>query len=776
MTHAASIIFLLLGATPSEADRDRFFEERIAPILQRSCVSCHSSKQIAQASLELDTKKGVLAGGESGAAVVPGDRDESLLLAMVEGPDPLMPRDRPPLRPDEVDLLKEWIDRGAPWPEGLVLRDTHRKSLDWWSLQPLERPRLPALSPEDRGWARTPIDHFILAKLREKGLSPSPEADRLTLIRRLSFDLLGLPPSPEEVDRFLGDPDPAAYEKLVDRMLDSPHYGERWARHWLDVVRYGETHGYDKDKPRPNAWPFRDYVIRSLNEDKPYGRFVREQLAGDVIAPGDADGVIATGFLAAGPWDHIAHVEVGEGKVDGRIAKHLDRDEMVSTTFNVFMSATVGCAQCHHHKFDPIRMEDYYRLHAIFAGIDRADRPLGLAPTNKGRFHDIRRRLADLGGKRAASARKKATAEVAKLDREIAALRKEQSALFSGQFVYAAASDFARQGRFVPTRGKMRPIHLLHRGDIRSPGEVMSPGMPPLWEEAGEVEIDADADEGSRRLALARYLTDRDNPLTWRSIVNRVWLYHLGRGIVDSPNDFGRMGLEPTHPALLDWLAVEFRDKGESLKDLHRLIVTSSVYRQQCRHDPRAEDIDKSNTYFWRMNRRKLEAEEVRDAVLATAGKLDRTLYGPSFMDFVVEKPQHSPHYQYHLHDPDDPATHRRSIYRFVVRSQTQPFLTTLDCADPSQSVAKRDQTTTALQSLALLNNPFMECMSEHVARRVAAERSSPRGQIERAFRLALARASTDSEADALVAYANEHGLANACRVILNLNEFAFID
>ena len=879
--------------------------------------------------------------------------------------------------------------------------------MDWWSLKPLAKPAVPSLDGHEAPAREfNAIDHFIVAKHQEHGLSLSPEADRLTLIRRLYFDLIGLPPSPEEVAVFLEDESGDAYERIVEKLLASPRYGERWARHWLDVVHYGDTHGYDKDKLRPNAYPYRDYVIRAFNEDKNYTRFIKEQLAGDVLWPDTVDGIVATGFIAAGPWDFIGHAEVPEEKIDGKVARHLDRDDMVANTFNSFCAFTVQCAQCHDHKRDPVSMEDYYSMQAVFAALDRADRPYDADPSvppirneltkaidalqreiaanekaveamkspelvalekefaalgekgrnKKGRpdrygYHSLVAKkqdvvkwvqvdmgrpiaighlilaaadeygFADFGfphrfkieiandaefksprvvadhtaadyprpsaglvvfgaaGAKARYVRVTATRlwsrrkqgqpktddwifalgelavisdgklagveEVTSLDSiqalprwgradlidgvygthpiapeavfsialqsveereeklaKIAALRqeliaelkdaglfhkgasltvrleaakKELAALPKPKMVYAGTIHRGG-GTFKGTGhngGKPRKITLLARGDVTKPGKEMVPGTLDYIPGApSRFELPPEHHEGERRVALANWIAHEDNPLTWRAIVNRVWLYHFGRGIVDSPNDFGRMGQLPTHPELLDWLAVEFRDRGQSIKGLHRLIVNSATYRQSSQDDPAAAKIDGSNRFLWRMNRRKLEAEALRDTILLVSGKLDTKMYGPGFFDFVLEKTAHSPHYQYHKHEPDDPKSHRRSIYRFLVRSQPAPFMETLDCADPSLSVDKRNETLTALQALALLNNKFVVRMSEHFAAELTAEEDP----VARAIELALSRKATPGESQALREYSNQHGMAATCRIIFNLNEFAFVD
>ncbi|MEM7232198.1 MAG: DUF1553 domain-containing protein [Planctomycetota bacterium] len=866
-------------------------------------------------------------------------------------------------------------------------------SEDWWSLRPLQRPAVPELDARESAWARTAVDAFIARRQRDKELQPSAPASRRTLIRRLFVDLLGLPPTPEEVDAFLADSEPDAYERLVDRVLASPAYGERWARHWLDVVHYGDTHGYDKDKLRPNAWPYRDYVVRALNEDKPYARFVREQLAGDVFYPGTRDGIVATGFISAGPWDFIGHAEVPESKIDGKIARHLDRDDMVATTMNTFVSTTVECAQCHDHKFDPVTQSHYYGLQAVFAALDRADRPYDPDPLAAERRKELNERVAALNSELLsidAEVQRRAGPSLAPIEKRLRELEAKRPKSGSGSLGYhssimpkpdvtkwvqvdlgtvrevasiallpchvnfngigagfgfppryrveasndekfqkgvriladrsgydranpgvrpqlvpagvkaryirvtatrlalrqndyifslgelialdADGKNWARDGKVTSLDsiqappawrrsnlvdgefygkiddravaelagladdherlvaaattkkirerreairneqrsveaeskklaktavvyagtvhrgggtfrgtghdgGKPREIRVLRRGDVRQPGEIAHPGAPPLVGDAAtRFELPEAHGEGERRKALANWITRADHPLTWRSIANRVWQYHFTRPIVASPNDFGRMGESPTHPDLLDWLAAEFRD-GRSIKEMHRLIVTSAVYRQSSSTNGRFANIDAGNRYLWRMNRRRLEAEALRDAVLDVSGKLDRRMGGPGFWSFVLEKPQHSPHYEYHKHDPDDAKTHRRSVYRFIVRSQQDPLMQTLDCADPSQIVGRRSETLTALQALALLNHPFMVRMAEHFATRLELEApSSLSAQLVRAFHLTLSRRPSDAELEALSGYSEKHGLAATCRVIFNLSEFIFVD
>lgn len=361
-------IFIMAATLVAAEPSDREFQQ-VAAIFQAHCLSCHRGAT-PDGGLSFESAEQAFT-GESGPAIVPGKPHESLLVEYISGDKPYMPKDKPPLSPKQVETIRHWIEKGAHWPENVRLRADASDDLQWWSLQPIRKSPVPKL---DSPWIRTAVDAFILQRLHEENLRPSPPVDRVTLLRRLMFDLHGLPPTPEQVQRFLADDRPDAYERLVDELLASPRYGERWGRHWLDIVHYGDTHGYDKDKRRPNAWPYRDYVIAAFNNDTPYGRFVSEQLAGDVLFPNTPDGIVATGFIAAGPWDYVGHVELREGTVDKRITRVLDRDDMVTNALSTFASTTVHCARCHNHKFDPITQEDYYNLQAVFAGVERADR------------------------------------------------------------------------------------------------------------------------------------------------------------------------------------------------------------------------------------------------------------------------------------------------------------------------------------------------------------------------------------------------------------------
>lgn len=799
------------------------FTRDVQPILDRRCRMCHSGSNRG-GGLSVETAAALLAGGSSGPAVKAGSPEESLLIRYVAGPKPRMPKGGAPLTAGEVETLRRWMELGAR-------DDSNGVAPTWWSLRPLVRPLIPA------GAGANPIDAFLSVKRRQAGLEPNPQAPPRVLIRRLYLDLTGLPPTPEEADHFAADPSDAAYRQMVDRLLQSPRYGERWARHWMDAVHYGESHGYDKDKPRLNAWPYRDYLIDAFNRDLPYSRFVEEQLAADVLFPADTRAFPAIGFLAAGPWDFVGHQELREGTADKDLTRLLDRDDMVATAMTAFTSMTAHCARCHDHKFDPIPQRDYYALQAVFAGVDRADRPFDAEPALHQRRQQLLKRKQEIQAalqplldriefatspeivaldnsiqdaglllvhmgtpktpaeqeeKRRLEARRASDREKRKqlvdalvgpdVPREIEAIRQrfvpidaEIATLPPPRRVYAGAAYFDRAGTFRPPLVP-RAVHVLDRGNVRAPKEEARPGA--LSAVAGlNVRFETPADgEGGRRAALAGWITDRGNMLTWRSIVNRVWQGHFGTGIADTPNDFGRMGSQPTHPELLDWLAVWFRDDAAgSLKQLHRLIVTSDAYRQASSSREDGQRADADNRLLWRMNRSRLDAESFRDAVLAVAGKLDLTMGGPPVQMFAF-KDDHSPVYDYARFSPDGPGAYRRSIYRFIVRSVPDPFLERLDCPDPSVLTPKRSVTITAIQALATWNNTFVLRMAEHFAARLFREAPDTESRVRLAVRLAFGREPAAGEVREFASYAEKHGFANLCRVIFNANEFLFAD
>lgn len=964
-------------ASVTRAQDVAFFEAKVLPVLKTRCYECHSHEKKMKGGLTLDSRSGWEEGGETGPAIMAGKPEESLLIKMVRWSDEdhqMPPKDKMPAA--EIALLEEWVKRGAPDPRVLVTRPT---ATDWWSLKPLAVPKPPVIAGVEH-----PVDRFIRAQLAERKIEPSPEADRRTLIRRVMFDLHGLPPSFDEVEAFVKDMDPKAYDKLVSRLLDSPRYGERWARHWLDTIHFAETHGCSHDLPRDHAWRYRDYVIESLNNDKPWPRFVREQLAADRLFPEETKLIAALGFLGAGVFDHSAY-QTAPTNFD-----YLDRDDLVTQTMGAFVSTTANCARCHAHKFDPITQEDYYALQSVFAGVIEGDIPFDEDPeVARQRRHwqsliaaaEIQDKPVLLAAENAAlvseweklqglpvkwtplGCESFASTEGASLSRSgdiiiaggakpdkdtyvitatttlanVTALRLDVIAdpslpsggpgrqdngnitlseieaqvfdpqagqpvkvkfsratadfdqagwtsamvidgnltngwgihpavghshhavfelaeplvmkpgarltillkqLFGrshliGRFTLSATDEPAARASAMPVLArealqqpparrtepqrlalaahalrltatermqklpspsyvyaaakkadvllavgkgtttsiaKPKKVQLLKRGEFDKPvGEVGSGALSAVTVLSSRfTKADVD-DEAERRAALANWIADGKNPLTWRSIANRVWHYHFGRGVCDTPNDFGRMGGTPSHPELLDWLACELRDHGGSLKHLHRLIVTSTTYRQSSEHRKDVAKIDADNRLLWRMNRLRLDADSYRDYVLCTANKLDLTLGGPSEQQFVIGPPvQLTPTLDYTAYDWSKLPKHRRSIYRFVWRGVPDPFMDALDFPDLGMLAPARGFSASSLQSLALYNNAFVLHFSGELGKQIQTPAE--------AVRRILLREPTVDELREFAAYAQKNGLAALCRVLINSNEFLFVN
>ena len=980
------------------------FDREIAPLLVRRCLDCHSGAE-KKGMLDLSRSESAIKGGESGAAIVSGKAAESLLWQRVR--DGEMPPKKP-LPKEEVELLKRWIDSGAKWGtspiDPFAFTSNVRAGYDWWSLQPVRRPAMPDLKSEIsnlKSHISKPIDLFVLARLQQEGLSPSPPAEKRTLIRRLSFDLIGLPTTPAEIEAFEKDDSPQAYEKLVDRLLDSPHFGERWARHWLDIIRFGESQGFERDKLRTNSWRFRDWVVSAFNRDLPYDEFVRLQLAGDVQRPDDPEAIIATGSLVAGAYD-----EVGQTQQSAAMRAVVRQDEMedyVSTIGETFLGLTVHCARCHDHKFDPILARDYYQLSAVLAGVRPGDRELPAGSDawrvqQKKIVDDMNRELNAITVRQdelEAEPRKAILAERrGKLDKKIAppqpiarwefnddlkdslgelhltangAKLKDGSLLVNGrqafaesvmlkkpikektlavwlklehlnqsgggaitiqtldgttfdsivfaereskrwmagsngyartqsfqapeeteadkQFVHfaivydadgtvtgyrngqsygqpyksngpitfepdksqivfglrhspvggnkmlAAAIDRAALYDRALTAGEVaasagiftdaisdqelvarlpdsvkaertqlkfesdhlrkqlarasenrvyavapktpEATHLLLRGNPATPAEeVAGGGITAIGhrptaigrkEDELTFSLPKDASEADRRKALAAWITDRRNPLFARVIVNRLWHYHFGVGIVDSPSDFGFNGGRPSHPELLDWLATELMDHDWSLKHIHRLIVNSATYRQSSRPRVDAAQKDASNRLLWRKSPQRLDAETLRDAVLSVTGELNTDVGGPGYHDFTTFMFNSQ---FYDIVDPAGGSFNRRSLYRTWVRSGRNPFLEVLDCPDPSTKTPRRAVTTTPLQALSLLNNSFMLRMSEKLSDNDAAQ------LVEKT----LGRKPSATEVADLRTFAEQHGWPSLVRVLLNSNEFLYVE
>jgi Protein of unknown function (DUF1549)/Protein of unknown function (DUF1553)/Planctomycete cytochrome C len=815
---------------PEQEDQQRIARQAVA-ILQTRCVVCHGMDK--ESGLDLRTREGLLKGGSRGAAITPGDADESLLYRFVAGEEkPRMPMGEE-LSEYQIGLLKQWIDKGAIWEDGEARGEGDKEKVyaaskpitdeqrNYWAFRKPSRPQIPKV--KNRSWVRTPIDAFILAKLEEKGLQPSPRADKRTLIRRVTFDLTGAPPTPEEINAFLADRSPQAYERVVKRLLASPRYGERWAQHWLDVVRFGETNGFELDAEREQAWRYRDYVVKSLNNDKPYDRFITEQIAGDELDPNNFEMRVATGFLRAGPQHVVA------GNQDLAVNRQEWLTEVMFGVGNGIMGLTVGCARCHDHKFDPIPQADFYRLQAFFAASDNYDfkRPtkeqeqayLAAVKAHKEKLKPILDQIAAIEKpyKEKLTAAKRAKLEplfadaLAKEEKlrsaEEKRLAKEAQSMLEIKWneLVATLSPEDREKRaalrrqmhdidlYAPdplpkalavadTLNPTPPINILKGGDPHRVGDEAPPRFPSVMlpkDAPPEAEIEpvqiGEFKSTGRRLALARWLTRPDNPMTARVMVNRLWHYHFGRGVVATPNDFGRNGQQPTHTELLDWLAVEFmnptwkvgdwatgrlgdgannpqsairnpQSQGWSLKRMHELIVLSNAYQQSSAIDDAKAKIDPDNKLLWRMNRQRLDAEEIRDAVLAVSGELTEQLGGPSIK--VPLEPEvydtifteYEPDNLWPIHP--DPRQHtRRSLYLVRKRNVRLPLLVAFDAPDLMGVCGARQVSVHALQSLTLMNSEFMLRQSRELAGRLFKEAGGDeRAMISRLYEFTLAR------------------------------------
>ncbi len=899
------------------------FEKDIRPIFEDRCYDCHDADK-QKGKLRLDEVVGILKGGDSGEPVfVRGKSAESSIIKHVtsENPKDMMPPKGDRLTTGQVGLLKAWIDAGAGMPGEAEAAESLKLKTDHWSFQPVKRPAVPVSGD---AFVKNEVDEFILAKLKDKGLAPSAPADRATLIRRLYLVMLGLPPSPGEVEGFAKDERPDAYARLVDAVLASPRYGERWARHWMDVVRYADTNGFETNRPRPTAWPYRDWIIQSFNADKPYDQFVREQLVGDALG---ADA--ATGFLVAGTYDIV--------KGDPLLNATQRQDEltdMVNTTSTAFMGLTVGCARCHNHKFDPILQKDFYALQAVFAGVNHGERALRKkmdagaeaelaaaksaeaaklaelevfrkkaatvagagkpqrppvnAKMNEETFAPVdalsvkfsisatsgsepcidELEIYDETGQNLALAAKgarpsasgtlpgyaihklehlndgqtgnqrswiasgrpawvridfpakvriqrivwgrdrdggfndriatqyviEAAAEpdkwvkVASSDNrqpfsgaadpntflaslsseDAAAARKVQAGLAEVRSRIAAISG--SQTAWLGTFAQPGPTNRLYRGEPMQKREVVAPDALAVLATLG---MAVDEPEQQRRVKLAAWLTSPQHPLTARVMVNRLWHYIFGTGIVDTPGDFGKNGTPPSHPELLDWLADEFVRSGWSIKHMQRTILLSAAFQQGSA--PRADAIqaDAGGRLLWRYTPRRLEAEAIRDAMLSVSGAMDLKMGGPGFslMNIVEENVMH-----YFAKEKYSPAEFRRMVYQFRIRQTTDSVFSSLDCPDGGQVMAKRSRSNTPLQALNLFNSTFVLQQSELLAARLKQEAGdSPEAQVDKAFALFYARPADDWERGQSAGMIRQLGLPAFCRALYNSSEFLFI-
>jgi hypothetical protein len=610
----------------------------------------------------------------------------------------------------------------------------------------------------DRAWAASPIDAFILHRLQKEGLRPAPPADRATLVRRLYFDLWGLPPTPAQVDAFVRDRAPDAYARLVDRLLASPQYGERWGQHWLDVVRYAETDGFEYDTHRQDAWRYRDYVIRAFNDDKPYDRFLQEQLAGDELAPRDDEALVAAGFNRLGPLRKNA------GNQEVASSRNEVLTEMTNAVGAALLGITLGCARCHDHKFDPIRQSDYYRIQAYFAAVH--DRDIDKASPEERKAWQAQAEPVEAEIKRLREAMSKAPRE--ERDQWLVKIEAMQDRMPPPlPAIYTVANDPA----------KKTAIHLLARGEYQHKGDRV--GMRPLGVLLPDGAPELPEDTPAPRLELAKWITHPDHPLTARVMVNRIWHYHFGRGLVSTPNDFGRMGARPSHPELLDYLANEFVRSGFRVKHMHRLILNTNTYRQAS--SPRnaaAEEKDPENKWLWKFNRRRLEAEEIRDAMLAVSGSLNLKAGGPSVMT-PIEKELIAALYkpaQWQVHK--DPREHdRRSIYLLAKRNLRLPFMEVFDAPDLQVSCPRRESSTHAPQALELLNGAFSNQQAERFAARLEREAGARADrQVELAFRLVTGRPPGPRELALALNYLATGSRREFALAMFNLNAFLYVN
>ena len=778
----------IVAAAPSVyGQEDDFFEKQVRPILANNCYPCHGPQSgEGQAGLRLDSLAGMLRGGRSGAALVPGKPDRSLLIHAVNHDTfvQMPPKKKLPLA--EIQTLTRWVEAGAPWPNSPLSVQPERKpeapseqprfseeQTTHWAFQPVRERLVPAVA--DSRWPRSPIDQFLLAALEAKGLTPADPADKRTLIRRATIDLHGLPPTPAEVDAFLADETAEAFAKVVNRLLASPRYGERWGRHWLDVARYADSNGMDDNVVHGDAWRYRDYVIQAFNDDKPYGQFVREQLAGDLMTDwGDdnrAEGLIATGFLMLGPK------MVGE---DDPVKQKLDfADEQLATTSRAFMALTVDCARCHDHKFDPIPTEDYYSLLGIFTSTKTV---LSYRVTSKLNATALysesdEQRLTEIENKFDFHDDFVTNSNQATTPKEV--LEEHKRAIKLAKQQYESIPKAMAVGE-----GDIEDLPVMIRGSHLTPGALAPRGFPRILAGRRNHPIGRGR---SGRLEFAEWLTQPDHPLTARVMVNRIWKGHFGEGIVRSTDNFGLLGGRPDNLPLLDWLARKFVGSGWSIKAMHRLIMLSSAYRMGSNPNPRYAEVDPENRLLWRMTRRRMEAEVIRDSLLAVSGNLDnrvggKTLPHANFVNLNDGKSR----------DPALYASNGRSVYLPVLRSALYEVFETFDFANPSMINGKRSTTTVAPQALFMMNSELVDRASLAVAERVVQENAHDADRLQAAYRLVHLRPPDRNESKRSMDFLKRYEQAIAatesdsvkrrtlawqalCRVLLSSNEFVYV-
>ncbi|MBM3983543.1 MAG: DUF1553 domain-containing protein [Planctomycetes bacterium] len=802
-----ALLMLVLVAPVLRADEKptaaqvEFFEKKIRPVLVEKCYSCHSADaKKLKGELRLDTRAGVLRGGASGPAVVPGDPAKSLLIKSVQhatGVEAMPPKEK--LSAEVIADLTVWVKMGAPDPrDGKVAtsRIELEKAKEYWAFKPVVRPDVP------KGSAN-PIDAFVLAKLEAKGLKPAPPADKRALLRRATFDLTGLPPTPDDIDAFVKDESPEAFAKVIDRLLASSAYGERWGRHWMDVVRYADTAGDNSDYPIPQMYRYRNWIIDAFNRDLPYDEFVRQQVAGDLLPfKGEADRqakIIATGYLA--------NTRRFGSYEEARYPWYLTYEDQIDNFGRTFLALTINCARCHDHKFDPISQHDYYALYGFFSStryprpgieLDKVQRdfvPLASGDAIATFEKERGAKLADLDAKvKAATAEKSAAekelagaekiadedarkAKIAEGNRKVDAL-KQKIKTAQQELERFAKQPLPFENAYAVAEGKTEGKHKVGNAHVQIKGdpERLGPEVPRRFPEVLGGHALPATEKGSGRWHLANWLTDAKNPLTARVIVNRVWQYHFGKGLVPTASNFGEMGQPPTHPELLDYLASRFVEEKWSLKAMHKLIMLSSTYQQSSADNEANAKLDATNELLWRFDRRRLDAESVRDALLTVSGNLDRApgaahpFPDPKGWNFT----QHNPYKA--VYD-----TNKRSVYVMQQRFARHPFFGLFDGADTNTGTDRRLVSTTPLQALYLMNDPFVHVQAKAFAARVQKEGKDDASRVARAFVLLYGRTPTEDEVKAATEYVaklggNERAWDSLARALFLSNEFIYVE
>jgi mono/diheme cytochrome c family protein len=784
----------------------RFFETNVRPVLANHCYKCHGAEK-QESDLRLDTFGGMMTGGAAGPAIVSGEPAKSLLVSAIgyQDKDLRMPPDKK-LTDRQIADITRWVKLGAPHPnaDGIspqpLAKIDIEKGRQFWAFRPPVDPSIPSVL--DKSWPTSPLDHFILAQSESNGLAPAPPADKRTLIRRATFDLTGLPPTPAEIVAFLMDDSPLAFAKVVDRLLDSPHYGERWGRHWLDVARYADSNGLDENIAHGNAWRYRDYVIAALNDDKPYNQFLVEQLAGDLLPPTDNlairhERLIATGFLSLGPK---VLAEVDETKMEMDIV-----DEQIDTVGRALMGLTLGCARCHDHKFDPLPTEDYYALAGIFKSTRTMEHFKKIARWYENSLatdDDLasksayEKKVAEKKNEvqqvvEAANERLKAASEKA------ATLPKDAESLYPEETkaeLKRLRDELAQLEKSAPlmstamgvTEGNVADVAVHVRGSHLTLGNVVPRHVPQVLCATGSASAPFETAH-SGRLQLAQWLIDEKHPLTSRVMVNRIWRWHFGEGLVRSTDNFGKLGERPVNPPLLDWLALRFIDSGWSIKSMHRLMMLSSTYRMSSRFDDRAAQIDPENRLQWRANVRRLEAEAIRDSLLAVSGTLDRTMGGS-----LLHVPNREFLFNHTSQDHTKYDSLRRSIYLPVIRNHLYDVFQLFDYSEASVSTSSRTTSTVAPQALFMLNSDFMQQSAKSLAAELLSHDADDAARIRLLYLKTYGRPPSENEvarARSLVEKVEQsfedgelsdeprqlRAWSLLCQVIVAANEFVYI-